>query len=338
MALKRDNIPLLGSFKRGIFLPAESPLEALWDEIERMGTEGALGRQSSEVPGVDWPRHRQYAMVRIAQALELRRSAARASVLTRPLALYYSFLNLLRAFMAIGPEVLSWKGHGLVYRFADLFESAATLAKAGTFRDYLKARSIPAGPPFRLTLMDCFERIPEMARPLVESGRETRMIPVTVKALYSGQIMLHFRAQFMPDKSAFDGWQGDYPSLAPECERVDTSLTLRAKPQGGTDPEADVSVFCDRHLLPDLLTPTRPTWFASRLGPEMRLPREAYYFVAMYILSNLVRYEPEQLHAVSGVGSESGWLIRKFLTMAERLFPQLLISWVWGRPLYVHHP
>jgi hypothetical protein len=82
MATFRSDLLLAGSFKSGVFMPlAESPVEAAWDQIEHIGTEDALARQSVDSQTINWEQHRRYAMVRIAQALEFRRSAMTMSML-----------------------------------------------------------------------------------------------------------------------------------------------------------------------------------------------------------------------------------------------------------------
>jgi hypothetical protein len=240
--------------------------------------------------------------------------------------------------MAVKPEILSRKAHGLQFHSGALFECSAR-PSSGTFTDYLNARSITVDPHFCLSLRECLERISEMSGPLVESGRARRTVPVIVEVWLSGRVVLRFDGRFMADASSFQAWRHDYQSLASVCEDGDESLTLKkVEPVTDDDQFAErVSEFCHAHLLPDLATPDDPTWFALRVGSETMLPRDAYYFVAMFILSNVVRYEPEQLGTASKLGSEDGWLLRKFLSNAERFFPQLLLSWLYNSPVDVRH-
>ena len=50
------------------------------------------------------------------------------------------------------------------------------------------------------------------------------------------------------------------------------------------------------------------------------LPRAAYDFVAMSILGSVVRYEPELLEPLTKPQDELGWMINRFLALAERFF------------------
>jgi hypothetical protein len=55
----------------------------------------------------------------------------------------------------------------------------------------------------------------------------------------------------------------------------------------------------------------------------------------MFILGSIVRYQPELILPVSGSDSETGWLLRRFLSQAERFYPQLkLIEQNGGQAIY----
>ena len=97
------------------------------------------------------------------QAVELRRANNNMTLLTRPLPLYYSFLNLLRACFAMVQDEIPKVGHGLKYRSAaDILECAATLC-AGTFTTYLEANGATWASKRSFTLEECICRTPESA-------------------------------------------------------------------------------------------------------------------------------------------------------------------------------
>ena len=54
----------------------------------------------------------------------------------------------------------------------------------------------------------------------------------------------------------------------------------------------------------------------------------------MFILGNIVRYEPELMLEVSQFNSEMSWFINRFLNIAERFFPQLKLSEQCGTTIY----
>jgi hypothetical protein len=326
---------IAGSFKTGIVTMADDPTTAAWDEVEHVGTSDFLARQAPARADIDWTKHRNYAAVRIMQAVELRRSASTLSLLTRPLPLYYSFLNLLRGFLATGPEVISRSAHGLKYTPGAMLEASAVIS-GGTFKEYVESRGVNPSAGFRISLRDCLEHIPEICSRMLDANCKTRVVPVTVEAFRSGSLNLHFHRDYVSADTFAETWEADFPSLAGACEiAVGGTILKRGAPSQQTDPAGVVEAFCREHLIPDFASPREPLWFALR-QPSTCLPRDGYYFVAMFILSSVVRYDPGQLAEASRPGSEIGWLLRQFLQLAERFYPQFLISWLYGHDYYIH--
>ena len=56
------------------------------------------------------------------------------------------------------------------------------------------------------------------------------------------------------------------------------------------------------------------------------LPRPAAYLAAMFILSNVSRYEPELLADATRELTNVGYALTTFLDSAERYFPQLMLA------------
>ncbi len=68
--------------------------------------------------------------------------------------------------------------------------------------------------------------------------------------------------------------------------------------------------------------------------PSLVFPRPAYYFVTLFILGSVVRYEPELMLDTVDPNSLSGWLLKRVIQGAERFFPQLMLSWLMDSDLY----
>ena len=92
----------------------EVPLDEIWQRIGRFASVEYLRRTlQPRTAGINWDHHTQYTALRLQQAIEFRGASRAATILTRPLTLYYSFLHITRAFLALGPEIISRPGHGL---------------------------------------------------------------------------------------------------------------------------------------------------------------------------------------------------------------------------------
>ena len=155
-----------------------------------------------------------------------------------------------------------------------------------------------------------------------------------MEAFQSGKVLLHF---FGPGQEVDfrTSWQHWFPKLKDHCSLEQTGRILLVD-RNKIDVRTYESVckWCDQFLEVNLTSYENPTRFAIRYSKsELDLPRPAFYFIAAFILSSVVRYDPELLVEVSNPGSEEGWLIARFLDAAERYFPQLLLHW-WYGPIY----
>lgn len=329
---------LFGSFQRGIHLEAENPTAEVWKRLELVGTTEQLARSTPQTPNPQWAKHCEYASFRIRQAKELRDASIATSPLTAPILLYYSMLNLLRATLALRVEKIPSPAHGLKYVAApDLFDCGAK-AVSGTFSEYLDSigHSAPSGV---MSLRDCLHQTVELAQDVASATLgPTRVAPLVVKARSDGEILLEFEKAFLPAVDFKASWRQMFPGLALVCSDYPLDYVLRVSSDPGT-PEGltvRVSEFLEAHALPDLHRLSHPRWFLIREeAGQTTLPRAAPYLVTLFILSNVCRYDPERLGGVLTFASEAEWLLRQALGAADRYFPQLMLSWGYGRPVFV---
>lgn len=129
------DLNLVGSFQRGHFFRSENPIEEAWGQIARLGTEefsSAYIRPSTQPE--QWSRLRRYGVVRVRQAIEFRRAASLHSLISSPLPLYYSLLNLTRGALASGPEIEPTSKHGLIFDDAASVLDCRARVTSGTGR------------------------------------------------------------------------------------------------------------------------------------------------------------------------------------------------------------
>jgi len=326
-----------GSFQRGTIFSAENPLEEVWAQLSRIGTPEYSSSLVPNRPGIDWAKHSEYASVRIRQGIELRRSSRSASLLTGPIFLYYSFLNLLRACMAILPEVLGAERHGLSYKSnPDLLSNEAKILP-GTFSEYLDTTSTTWTRGTTLSLKSCLSRIPEVAGEFKSPHRgELMVVKVSIQAMTRAKtVTLNFDDRWVDEAQFRSNWSIDYPSLKDSCELEERGTSLRVRPEYRPEDYDGVCRFCEERLLNSLVFSSRPDWYALRHEKDhSSLPRAGYYFVAVFILGSIARYRPELIQKALAPGTELEWFINRFMWKAERFFPQLMFSWLYKGQTY----
>jgi hypothetical protein len=327
----------IGSFQTGLRITSENPLEEVWSRVALHGSVGLLQRTwyVALPTGQKIDPYVQYVGVRLRQAVEFREAARQTTLLTTPLSLYYSFLNLTRACICMHSEELpSRRHHGLVFESGrDLLSSGAKL-KAGTFTDYLYEMGYSWKSGKVVTLHDALARIIEIRTDYTTYGPESLVVPVDVDAYFSGDVILNIPQRFYDLSQNLAIWTSELPSLGGCCTVEPEGNKLEVTHRVSN--YEDVSNFCSLRLDPNLiLQDFESRWYLVRqLDPDLVFPRPAYYLVALFILGSIVRYEPELMLDTVPPGSFSGWLLKRVIQAAERFFPQLMLSWLEKNSLY----
>ena len=323
---KRKGFWHIGSFQYPHVFDSENPLEEVWSWIARYGTKDYIKHHlHPEKTDIDWDVYVNYARVRAKQAVEFRKSAKNATLLTKPLTLYYSFLNLTRAFLALGPEIMPTSLHGLKFIEGDnLFSSGAKLVK-GTFTDYLSAFGFQWQKGKKISLCDALSKIIEIRQDFVSlKSSESFIFPVKLQVATGGPIYID---PLSPHKDFPLNWDTEFPSLRDKCELEEDGQGFIINDKDICESHESMSNYLHGTLHHDLIyNHMGSPWYLIReVDNEPSLSRASYYFIAVFILGSIVRYEPELMLEVSQLDSESGWFIDRFLNKAERFFPQLKI-------------
>ncbi len=326
-------LPYIGSFQTGPRIVTEHPLEEVWSHVARLGITSYV-KTLVATTSAPWDTWAPYAIVRIRQAVEFRRASQGASLLTRPLAQYYSVLNLTRAMHALKTEVPPTPGHGLKFERAGSLLDCTARPDRGTFADYLAAHQLPKVSD-TFTLRDCLAHIPEIGDEFNALGEGyTRCLGLDVHALMDGEVRLEFYCPWDPNGFRND-WATWFPDLAGACTLEPEGTVLRVTPGDATKSYESIAAFLDSKLWTNLVwSDFRALWYARMAGPLTPLPRPAYYFLSLYILSNVVRYTPEQLSPLTNPDSHVGWTVERFLNAAERFYPQLMFHWTPARKVF----
>lgn len=327
-----------GSFQRGIFFTSEDPLDEAWARVARFGASDYVRAEViPENETLDWELIVSYSVVRIRQASEFWRASRNASLLTALLPLYYSFLNLTRAFLAIDTGIMSSKGHGLSIDLHDNLLTSRARIKKGTFKEYLAARGINLSDDFNISLDDCLSRIIELHYDYTTFKRQpSHVIPVVVSGMMtSGNIYLRFEDNHITVEDFRNNWSTYFPSLSSSCV-LEEGCVLKAKEPVGAESREKIIEFLEKYLEGSLIcNDHNRVWYAVRVtNSKFMLPRPAYYFCAMFILGNIVRYQPELLLQVMQPDSQLGWFLERFIKTSERFYPQLMLMWLYKQNIF----
>ena len=307
----------------------------VWRHVERISTVDSL-RRIANTKGVD-PENARTASLRIRQAVELRRLSTEASAVTRPLLFYYSVLNLVRGVMLTYLGDIGGRSHGLKYESgAGLLSCNASMTRAGTYRRFVESLgiSVAALEGTRFQLADLFALMPELVNDfsLLQHG-SSAVAMVRVQAIIQGETHLRFHLQDVAADDFKAKWATMFPWFADLCElgSEEFSLRIKVRPQN----EEEIAEFCRKYLIHDLRHREDAIWYDDRADVGTpKLPRLAAYLAALFILSNVCRYEPELLDSATRDPSDLSYVIDEFLGHADRFFPQLILELLYGHPAF----
>ncbi|MGO9932280.1 MAG: YaaC family protein [Steroidobacteraceae bacterium] len=214
--------------------------------------------------------------------------AQSSTLLTAPLTLYYSFLNLMRAYVTLRHEVQAGKGHGLSFHAApSLFESEASL-RQGTFADYLDHAGIKWKVGDRISLRDALGCVVELWRDVTTIDVTMSHVQrVEVSAQINGDFSLRFH-DYPASSDFLRDWRADFPRLVASCDNPDGFRLFVRKDACGRGRD-DVAKFLAKNLDYSLPFLEAPIWWTIRQSrPFLKLDRIGYYHVAAFILGNAV--------------------------------------------------
>ncbi|MDP2207967.1 MAG: YaaC family protein [Bacteroidota bacterium] len=327
-----------GSFQTiGIKYPSENPLSELWSRIDQLGSSAFLHNSIRKLTSdEEFEKLIEYSSLRIRQGVQFREASSGSRQLTSPLTLYYSYLNLTRAILALKTSCIPSKGHGLKLVESNSLLQCAAKTGEGTFQEYLKTLGVDLQNNTTFSLQYVLSHIVEFTND--KAIDRMLVIPPCAISIYvdaeiDGPVLLRFPPAL---KEFRNDWSIEFPHLKGICSLASEGNVLLVNQEFTNDNSYyEISKFCSDHLLPSLTIQEIPTWYLLRnIDDKKVLPRTAYYFIASFILGSLVRYQPESLQDAMDVNSEINWLIRRFISYSERFYPQLMLCWLYGKQIY----
>lgn len=328
-------LPYIDSYKRGIRFITNNPMKEVWNKIELYGTVDNL-KEVIKKKGNDQSNAAQASLF-IRQSLELHMVSIDTSILIRPLMLYYSMLNLIRGMMLAYTGSFGEHTHGLRYVGAkDLLDCSAVVTSKGTFKRF--AKSINA--PDRLldkqsySLKELFSFIPEILPEfnLLKIGPSS-VVRVQVLGYGNGVTELKYQIPNISKEKFESNWEKYFPWFKDICE-ISSPFSLKVKKTNKDN--NDVANFCRKYLINELSCDDAPNWFDNIVFNEDRLlKRPTAYIAALFILSNISRYEPQLLNEPTIGLTNTGYLLKIFLEKCEQHFPQMMLELILSEPVYL---
>ena len=321
-------------FQKDHVYKSDNALTEVWERVQRLSSESILkNKYTFNIHPDDKEKLIKYVTVRISQALEFRDASKYQTLLSKPLSLYYSMLNLMRATIAIKYEVESISRHGLCFKSDNNILETSALINNGTFNQYLEAKGYHDYINKIVTLKEAISNIIELGKEVETiEGVSIGFTPYYINAYQDGDII----ARALDYKKDFEMyWKDDFPNIALDFEILEKT-TLHYK-NDIFKIENNIENYINSKFLTDLNHLTLNDaciWYQYNESEKKCLPRICYYHIAFFILSNIVRYEPDNIQSIITQKNELYWVLNRLLYLGERYYPQLVLSEIYDTPVY----
>lgn len=332
--MDRMNIPFLESFQTGKMFRKGDVRAAAWKHVKRIGTIDNLERVATASGFA--PTIANTASLRIRQAIELYEASQSTSTLTRPLLLYYCVLNLVRGALLARHGEAGTAAHGMRYiAGTDLLSSKAEITNTGTFPRLIESVWGSHAANIKkqsLSLLETLAQIPELRHEFHLINITSLVAEVHVEGYINADTQLKYFIPGITSEEFAATWQKLLPWMVDNCRyNSDLTLTLLTR----LNKPEEIQHFCNRNLWRDLQWRENPVWFdqVARSNSTL-LPRVASYIAGLFILSNISRYEPENLMPAIEP-TNLAFVIESFLDCAERNIPLLVIELLDGPTYFV---
>lgn len=313
----------------------DSPIDEVWNKIISLGDVNYLSQRWINRKPEDYI----YVSTSIKQSYEYFKASKATSMKTRPLLLYYCFLNLTKAILFMLTDYRPNKDyHGLcnediseeIKTSSDFLNFSAQINN-GVFLELAKYYKWNIAKGTRITLEDFCSSAIELVRTYVDYFQKpSKFVFPKVRGRSNGNLEIIFNKELLDyikadskeiirKFSTEDGFllTTDDINLKFNCiiNQGDDYKAFKNKAISLLKEKMSFSVFAEEVYYFD----TRPD--------NMKIPNANAYFGIMFILSSIVRYKPEHIYSLIDDKDISVlWFLSRICDLSERVYPNLMVN------------
>ncbi|MDP1727971.1 MAG: YaaC family protein [Bacteroidota bacterium] len=311
---------------------SENPQVSIWNQLLLYSDYNVLKKT--------WLNHTEeeyiYVATSINQAHEYFKASNGCSIKTRPLLLYYCFLNLTKASLFLIEDKLPNSAHhglGKPGINQDILKVTAT-SGGGLFKDLSTYFKFSYADKTKFSFEQLIKNIPELIYPIKAFfGLDSNLVYLDVKNYLSKGFEISLPEVLFNSSPSFKRFLEDFEK---EISNGNVFLTYHSKNQlNETERVSEGREILKKYCQYSVLD--YEYYFNV---DENAIPIESSYYGAMFILSSIVRYYPTEISAFTIEKGESsaGWFISQFCDIAARVYPNLMMSAMANKQLkYLNH-
>lgn len=325
----------LGNYRKMKTIRAENQIDGVWQKLLILSDINYLKKVWKSMEDEDYI----YVSTSLKQSHDYYIASKTISMKTRPLLLYYCFLNLTKAVLYMKTDKKPSKYHGLCKENIDkrIEDSNDVLnfsveSNNGIFRELAEAfnYTIPVGQKYIFKdfiknnielyrdCIDYFGIVPLFIFPSIDGYSDNHL-----KITFDKRVLSYFKVS---DEEITEKFKN---KLAYKVESTDDKLVYDFVV---SNEKLDFKEFSKKviELISDIVSYSvfDDGRYYINLAPQSdRIPNANTYFGIMYILSSIVRYKPEHIYnLIDNKDTSIEWFIRRVCDVAERVYPNIMIN------------
>ncbi len=334
----------IGAPEKAYYVPTEDPVYEIWHELSFILKYNKFLKKHNSSFTDD---RLNFIIGSFTQALEYKEAANRSTDHTRPLLLYYCFMNLVKAVLYTIEDEAVNPYHGLKKPIIDrdnLLNSEVSVDE-GVFYSLAKSTNTILERDSKIRISEVLSRIVEMKK-TYEMYYELQSNVIWLDPKISSEGAFSFTINKQQVKTIDDfaaKWENYLPILKDKFSLIDdTDLGFRfsfkdkyfeeVKKKSVSRPDIDEFIKSTGSEL--FMRDKSSGLFRAHMiiySREYAWPQVMFYYAMLYFLSMIVRYDPDIWYE-NVIDKEKGeiWVISKFCKLAERVMPNLLLDLLYG--------
>ncbi|ADK79555.1 YaaC family protein [Sediminispirochaeta smaragdinae] len=315
-------------FNNNSYVKTANPQKDIWDYFLKISDVPFLKRT--------WPETKietiKKVSTHIKQAYEYYISSRNVTLLTKPVLIYYSLHNLTKAFIELRGNEDDLNYHGLCNcEIGETILETKAYANDGVFQSLAKCFNYEFDKKEELLITDFIYNTVEGNKLLVDYyGLNSNFINVRWKGNYEGTVEL----ELINWKNITDSYDNlseiiiNNTKLLNDFELFEENekVCLRSKEkQQGSEMNKLANSLANKYCVYKI-NEEEPNWINIMKSDKKFCPSLGYYGIS-YILSSVVRYNPEAVEKYIKIPETSNeFFINKLLEYCERILPNLYIN------------
>jgi hypothetical protein len=302
---------------------SENPLKSIWQELLLFTDFNVLKR----IWKTDEDNY-TYVTTSLIQAYEYFQASQQCSIKTKPLLLYYSFLNLTRGILLFKTnQTPNTSYHGLAKPLMDkdILNTSAT-SYNGLFKDLLTYYNYNCPNGTNFNFKQFIQGIPEVVYEMkTYFDIESQLYSLNVTHFIGGDVQIVIPKNVYLSNNSFSKLLEDFTKT-----ENDSEIILIRNPIEEKDP--NVKLLENIEIMKKYCVYSSLEYSYYYKTSNMPIPIAASYYGAMYLLSSIVRYFPIDISKFTLEQGEhsAAWFINHFCDTASRVYPNLMLNELMG--------